>query len=265
MQKFGQGLARSLCEAQFTQPGGVVGEIDVGGDVLAARIGIDVGSGESLMQEISTQRAVWPPMVEPGEFVAVVDGEHGAAFPMRCPLVQPVAYAGVKLTALAVGEGGVTQDAVVGGIESMRMQLLRHPDLQPALLGGAPLHQGGGEGVEEFVVVDERVALRSGEVDPAQVADSEAKVDAAAARCEDRLADGRDFLMGAFSIADLVTYSWLAGMELIRPAAFAETPLTRAWLARVAARPSILAALAMANTPEPLRTWAPGPEINRWG
>ncbi len=108
-------------------------------------------------------------------------------------------------------------------------------------------------------------ALRDGAVDPAQVADSEAKVDQAAQRCEERLADGRDFLMGQFSIADIVTYSWLAGMELVRPEAFAETPLTRAWLARVAVRPCILAALAMASTPQPLTTWAPGPEINRWG
>ncbi len=107
--------------------------------------------------------------------------------------------------------------------------------------------------------------LHDGAVDAAQVADSEAKVDQAAQRCEDKLADGREFLMGAFSIADLVTYSWLAGMELVRPEAFSETLLTRAWLARVAVRPCILAALAMANTPEPLKTWAPGPEINRWG
>ncbi len=108
-------------------------------------------------------------------------------------------------------------------------------------------------------------ALHDGAVDAAQVADSEAKVAQAAARCEDRLADGREWLMGRFSIADLVTYSWLAGMELLRPEAFAETPLTRAWLARVAVRPCILAALAMASTPEPLKVWAPGPEINRWG
>jgi GST-like protein len=108
-------------------------------------------------------------------------------------------------------------------------------------------------------------ALHEGAVDAAQVADSEAKVDQAAGRCEDRLADGREFLMGDFSIADLVTYSWLAGMALIRPEAFAGRPLTRAWLARVAARPCVVSALALANTAEPLRSWAPGPEINRWG
>lgn len=107
--------------------------------------------------------------------------------------------------------------------------------------------------------------LRDGTIDAAQVADSEGKVDQAAQRCEDKLADGRDFLMGDFSIADLVTYSWLAGMEPIRPEVFAARPLTTAWLARVAARPCVVSALALANCAEPLRSWAPGPEINRWG
>jgi glutathione S-transferase len=108
-------------------------------------------------------------------------------------------------------------------------------------------------------------ALRQGAADPVQVADSEAKVDQAVQRCEERLADGREWLVGQFSIADIVTYSWLAGMTLIRPEAFAGAPMCRAWLARVAARPSFLAARAMANTLEPLKTWAIGPEINRWG
>lgn len=108
-------------------------------------------------------------------------------------------------------------------------------------------------------------ALHDDVVDAAQVADSQTKVDQAAARCEDKLADDRDWLMGEFSIADLVTYGWLAGMELIRPEAFAAAPLTRAWLARAAARPCVIAAMAHATTNEPLRSWAPGPEINRWG
>lgn len=108
-------------------------------------------------------------------------------------------------------------------------------------------------------------ALHDGAIDARQVADSEAKVDQAVGRCEDKLADGREWLMGGFSIADLVTCSWLAGMEPIRPEAFARAPLTRAWLARVADRPCFLAARAMASTSEPSRTWAPGPEINRWG
>ena len=108
-------------------------------------------------------------------------------------------------------------------------------------------------------------ALHEDAIDAGQVADSQTKVDQAAQRCEDKLADGRDWLMGEFSIADLVTYSWLAGMESIRPEAFASAPLSLAWLARVADRPCFLAARAMARASEPLKTWAPGPEINRWG
>lgn len=108
-------------------------------------------------------------------------------------------------------------------------------------------------------------ALHDGAIDAAQVADSEAKIVAAVQRCEKQLGDGRDWLMGTFSIADLVTYSWLAGMQPLQPAAFAEAPLAQAWLARTAARPSVQAALAKATVQDPLRAWAPGPEINRWG
>jgi glutathione S-transferase len=108
-------------------------------------------------------------------------------------------------------------------------------------------------------------ALRDGAVDAEQVADSERKVAAAVQRCEAQLSDGRAWLMGPFSIADLETYGWLAGMQLLRPPAFEGAPLTAAWLERVRARPSVQIALARATVEEPLRTWAPGPEINRWG
>lgn len=108
-------------------------------------------------------------------------------------------------------------------------------------------------------------ALHDDAINAAQIADSEAKIAAAVERCEKQLADGRDWLMGSFSIADLVTYSWLAGMRLLRPLAFADAAPTNAWLDRVAARPSVVAALARATVSEPLRAWAPGPEINRWG
>lgn len=108
-------------------------------------------------------------------------------------------------------------------------------------------------------------ALHDDVASAAQIADSEAKISAAIERCEKQLGDGRDWLMGSFSIADLVTYSWLAGMRLLRPVAFADAVLTNAWLDRVAARPSVIAALARATVSEPLRAWVPGPEINRWG
>lgn len=109
------------------------------------------------------------------------------------------------------------------------------------------------------------VALHDDVIDTAQLADSESKVAAAVERCEKQLDDGRDWLMGAFSVADLVTFSWLAGMRLLRPDGFADAGRTTAWLDRVAARPSVVAALARATVPEPLRAFAPGPEINRWG
>lgn len=108
-------------------------------------------------------------------------------------------------------------------------------------------------------------ALHDGRIDAAQVADSEAKVAAAVERCEKQLSDGREWLMGPFSIADLVTFSWLAAMEPLLPEPFATAPHTQAWLVRTAARPSVQAALAKATVPDPLRAWAPGPEINRWG
>lgn len=108
-------------------------------------------------------------------------------------------------------------------------------------------------------------ALRDGEADPGQVADSKTKIAQGVERVEDKLGDGREWLMGAFSIADLETYGWLAGMVALEPRAFAGKPLTAAWLARVAARPSVQAALAQATVADPLTVWAPGPEINRWG
>ncbi|MCY1669855.1 glutathione S-transferase [Novosphingobium sp. SL115] len=146
-----------------------------------------------------------------------------------------------------------------------------------ALLGNmaTSMAQVGAIPAADFAVVTGRIvsddlrdrwqALHDGRIDAAQVADSEAKIVAAVERCEKQLADGRDWLMGPFSIADLVTYSWLAGMASIQPAAFANAPQTSAWLARVAARPSVVAALARATVSDPLRAWAPGPEINRWG
>ena len=107
-------------------------------------------------------------------------------------------------------------------------------------------------------------AARDGRFVDAQLADSEAKVRQAVERTEKQLGEG-DWILGAFSIADLETYAWLAGMEPLLPAAFADAPRTKAWLARVRARPSVRKALATAGNVDPRRSWAPGPEINRWG
>ncbi|MGW8204656.1 glutathione S-transferase family protein [Sphingomonas sp. VDB2] len=104
-----------------------------------------------------------------------------------------------------------------------------------------------------------------GKVDEAQLADSRTKIAQAVEKLEAQLADGRDWLMGDFTIADLETHAWLAGMRGLVPEAFAAAPLTDAWEARLRARPAVAQALGLATVPEPEAIWAIGPEINRWG
>ena len=107
--------------------------------------------------------------------------------------------------------------------------------------------------------------LREGTVDKAKLADSRAKVAQFAERVENQVADGREWLMGAFSIADLETFAWLRPMRSLEADAFAGKPRCNEWMDRVEARPSVQAALARATVPHPERAFAPGPEINRWG
>ncbi len=97
-----------------------------------------------------------------------------------------------------------------------------------------------------------------------KLADSSAKMTAAVAKTEARLA-GRDWLMGNFTIADLESYAWLAGMVKLLPEAFAGKTLTLAWMERIKDRPAVQKALALARVADPTTYWAPGPEINRWG
>lgn len=105
---------------------------------------------------------------------------------------------------------------------------------------------------------------RGGKFEDEKLADSRIKVAQAVEKCEAQL-DGRDWLFGDFSLADLETYAWLAGMADIVPDAFVDAPQTTSWLARMKTRPSIVRALALASHDMPEKTWAPGPEINRWG
>jgi glutathione S-transferase len=71
--------------------------------------------------------------------------------------------------------------------------------------------------------------------------------------------------MGPYSIADLESYAWLAGMVPLVPEAFSERPRTLAWLARVKGSAPVGRALSLARSAEPAASWSPGPEINRWG
>ena len=105
--------------------------------------------------------------------------------------------------------------------------------------------------------------IRAGDFPEAQLEDSRAKVRLAVERLEKRI-DG-DWILGAFTIADLESYAWLAGMVGLVPEAFEDAPKTRAWLDRMKGRESIRKALATSRTEDPLQAFAPGPEINRWG
>lgn len=107
--------------------------------------------------------------------------------------------------------------------------------------------------------------LRDDVVDAAKVEDSKTKIAQFAARIETQLADGRDWLMGAFSIADLETYAWLRPMRELEADAFAGQERCLAWMERVEARWSVQKALARATANQPEQAFAPGPEINRWG
>ena len=94
--------------------------------------------------------------------------------------------------------------------------------------------------------------------------DSRTKIRQEAERVEAQLAD-REWLMGNYSIADLESYAWLAGMVPLVPEAFVNRPRTKSWFARVKASPAVAQALSLARTPEPAASWSVGPEINRWG
>lgn len=107
--------------------------------------------------------------------------------------------------------------------------------------------------------------LRDDVVDAAKVEDSKTKVAQFAARVETQLGDGREWLMGPFSIADLETFTWLRPMRELEADAFAGQDRCLAWMDRVEARPSVQKALARATTDNPAHAFAPGPEINRWG
>ena len=106
--------------------------------------------------------------------------------------------------------------------------------------------------------------ISAGEFSDEQLTDSRNKITQAVERVEARL-DGRDWLMGDLSIADLESYAWLAGMVTVVPAAFAGKTRTGAWLARLRSHPAVAKALSLARSADPASSWSVGPEINRWG
>lgn len=170
-----------------------------------------------------------------------------------------------------VGQGAALRPAdPLARWETMRWcrQLIERTAPAAALLGchSQPPHPQPGI-LDRIASVDLRARwqeIAAGQFAEAQLADSRTKIQQAVARIEERLAE-REWLMGAFSIADLESYAWLAGMQPLVPAAFAARPRTAAWLGRVRAHPAVSRALSLAHTPDPQASWSVGPEINRWG
>jgi GST-like protein len=122
--------------------------------------------------------------------------------------------------------------------------------------------------LETIVSEDQRrrwQELRDGVLDAGHIEDSKTKVAQFATRIETQLADGHEWLMGPFSIADLETYAWLRPMRELEVHAFAGQERCLAWMDRVEARPSVQKALALVKAENPAHAFAPGPEINRWG
>jgi GST-like protein len=97
-----------------------------------------------------------------------------------------------------------------------------------------------------------------------KLADSRRKIASAVEKIEAKL-DGRNWLMGEFTIADLESYAWLAGMADLVPEAYAGKVRTAAWMDRIKGRSAVGRALSLAKVADPTAYWAPGPEINRWG
>ena len=106
--------------------------------------------------------------------------------------------------------------------------------------------------------------IMSGNFSEDHLDDSRTKIRQTVEKIEQRL-DGRQWLMGAFSIADIESYAWLAGMVALVPQAFAGRPRSAAWLERVKAQPAVSKALSLARSADPAAVWSVGPEINRWG
>src|SRR5205085_8975430 len=89
--------------------------------------------------------------------------------------------------------------------------------------------------------------------------DSRSKIHQATEKIEAR-PDGRQWLMGRCSIADIGTYAWLAGMVRLLPAAFASKPRTAAWPGPARTSPAVAPALApaAAGAPPARRRGRPG-------
>ena len=97
------------------------------------------------------------------------------------------------------------------------------------------------------------------------LADSRRKTGLAVKKVEDALAGGEFLCGGGYSLADIDMYAMLAPVADLAPELLAGAPKTKAWLAAIAARPTVKAALATGKTGKPHHAFTPGPEHSRWG
>jgi GSH-dependent disulfide-bond oxidoreductase len=97
------------------------------------------------------------------------------------------------------------------------------------------------------------------------LADCRRKAEIGVRKVEAALAKS-DYLVGnAFSLADIDAYTLVDPLADLAPELIAAAPKTKAWLKRIAARPSVKASLAASRTKRPREAYTPGPEHSRWG
>lgn len=98
-------------------------------------------------------------------------------------------------------------------------------------------------------------------------AKAEARLDAAIRLTEKDLEKGPYLLGARFTLADIAVFAYLNYAPRLAPDALGGLPAlrTRAWLARMAERPGVKAALALGRASDPFALASLGPEAIRWG
>ena len=109
-----------------------------------------------------------------------------------------------------------------------------------------------------------RIALNDGYTGEL-LADCRRKAGIGVNKVEAALADSEWLLGLNFSLADIDAFSIVDPLSDLAPELIAAAPKTKAWLKRIAARPSVKAALAASKTKRPREAYTPGPEHSRWG
>jgi GST-like protein len=99
------------------------------------------------------------------------------------------------------------------------------------------------------------------------IEDSRRKVALGVRRLEDALGSAPWLVGAGYTLADIDAFSICHSLPTLTPDLVSEsaTPQLLQWLARIAERPAVRAALAMSRTGRPEQAFAPGPEHSRWG